>query len=178
MRAFGAHLKGITSPWNNCKTDSNVAVLLPFIDLLEYWVMPAKEAHNLSSFFWKKKSSCLRTRKWHRSHNTHTHVLLRNTKQLTKFWELSRNSEMSRINKRAEINKYSEKTWCAYFNPLQIFNPVKSNSCGQRKLSSHGNSGCIKLFLQSLTHTGVYWGQLLWLHYFEKVLYLTFIYVL
>lgn len=96
---------------------------------------------------------CLRTSKWHRSHNTHTRVLLRNTKQLTKFWELSRNSEMSRINKRAEINKYSEKTWCAYFNPLQIFNPVKSNSCGQRKLSSHGNSGCIKLFLQSLTHT-------------------------
>lgn len=60
---------------------------------------------------------------------------------------------MSRINKRAEIYKYSEKTWCAYFNPLQIFNPVKSNSCGQRKLSSHGNSGCIKLFLQYLTHT-------------------------
>lgn len=31
------------------------------------------------------------------------------------------------------MNEYPEKARCAYFNPLQIFNPVKSNSCVQRE---------------------------------------------
>lgn len=135
-----------------CETTAKWNQMLPFFFFWFDWIFTSCKVRRLKTyqgFSLKKKfkTRCPRVEKWCCGHDTL--IVARNTKQLTKFWEWSRNSKMSWINELGEVNKYPEKARCAYFNPLQTFNPVKSNSCVQRKLSSHGNSGCRKLLLQN-----------------------------